>query len=78
MSKLLQSILWLVVAMLLGMGTAAATESRTLFQFGGWDYPKLTGAEQREKIFSAYAAYRQAIDGIVTDAAIDLYRRASH
>ena len=74
MSKLLQSILWLVVAMLLGMGTAAATESRTLFQFGGLDYSEADlSAEQREKIFSAYAAYRQAIDGIVTDAAIDLY-----
>ena len=74
MSKLLQSILWLVVAMLLGLGTAAATESRTLFQFGGLDYSEADlSAEQREKIFSAYAAYRQAIDGIVTDAAIDLY-----
>ncbi len=74
MSKLLQRILAVVAAMLFGMGTAAATESRTLFQFGGLDYSEADlSAEHREKVFSAYASYRQAIAGIVADAAIDLY-----
>ena len=54
MSKLLQRILAVVAAMLFGMGTAAATESRTLFQFGGLDYSEADlSAEHREKVFSA-------------------------
>ncbi|NKC14703.1 MAG: thioredoxin domain-containing protein [Gammaproteobacteria bacterium] len=66
-----------VISMALLCATAAlpgaATEERALFALGGKNFSEseLTAA-QRQRVFDAYVAYRQAIELVVRDAVFDL------